>query len=51
MEIVRAKQERHQKRQRDEDENDAESAQEVAVPRNRLSINSASGATTMEKSE
>ncbi|KAI9239774.1 MAG: hypothetical protein BYD32DRAFT_410198 [Podila humilis] len=51
MEIIRAKQERLQKRQRDEDEDDAGSAREMVVPRNRLSSNSASGATTMDKSE
>lgn len=51
MEIIRAKQERLQKRQRDEDEDDAGLAREMAVPRSRLSSNSASGATTMDKSE
>ncbi|KAG0036191.1 Structural maintenance of chromosomes protein 5 [Podila clonocystis] len=52
MEFVRAKQERHQKRPREEDDEDeAESTREMTVPRNRLSSNSASGATTMDKTE
>lgn len=51
MEFVRAKQEKHQKRQRDGDEDEAESAWEMAVPRSRLSSNFASGATTMDKTE
>lgn len=51
MEFVRAKQERHQKRQRDEVEDEAESTREMAVPRNRLSNNSASGVASMDKTE
>ncbi|KAF9299963.1 Structural maintenance of chromosomes protein 5 [Mortierella antarctica] len=51
MEFVRAKQERHQKRQRDEDEDEAESTREMAVPRNRMSNNSASGVAAMDKTE
>ncbi|KAG0361235.1 Structural maintenance of chromosomes protein 5 [Podila minutissima] len=51
MEFVRAKQERHQKRQRDEVEDEAESTREMAVPRNRLSNNSASGVAAMDKTE
>ncbi|KAG0086782.1 Structural maintenance of chromosomes protein 5 [Podila epicladia] len=51
MEFVRAKQERHQKRQRDEGEDEAESTREMAPPRSRLSNNSASGVTTIDKTE